>query len=135
MTNYASHGTGSDSGTEPHGAGSPQSLSDAGPVSTYGHHHALPAPVYVSQPDQSGVSMAAASDLRVVMPPISQPYSAVGAYSYPAICQPQNSHGLVASTSRTSWEMHSLGASTPSTTTAYGYIDPVYPIHDGPQGH
>lgn len=135
MTNYASHGTGSDSGTEPHGTGSPQSLSDAGPVSTYGHHHALPAPVYVSQPDQSCTPMSAASDLRSVMPPISQPYSSVGAYSYPAICHPQNSHGLVAPTPRTSWEMNSLGATTPSTSAAYGYMDPVYPIHDGAHGH
>lgn len=135
MTNYASHGTGSDSGTEPHGGASPQSLSDAGPVSTYGHHHALPAPVYVSQPDQSCATMSATPDMRSVMPPISQPYSSVGGYSYPAMCQPQHSHSLVAPTPRTTWEMQHLGAPTPSTSAAYGYMDPVYPIHDGAQGH
>ncbi|KAJ5168498.1 uncharacterized protein N7482_004092 [Penicillium canariense] len=137
MTNYASHGTGSESGTEPHGAGSPQSISDSGPVNAYGHH-ALPAPIYGPQTDQSCASITAAPDLRSVIPSVSQPYSSVGTYSYPAMCHPHSVHGLVAPTPRTSWELRSLGATTPSTgasaNTCYTYLDPVYPLHHAAPG-
>ncbi|KAJ5688700.1 hypothetical protein N7462_003092 [Penicillium macrosclerotiorum] len=135
ITNYASHGTGSDSGTEPHGAGSPQSVSDAGPVSNY--TTAIHAPVYTSQPDQSCASLTAAPDLRSMMPAATQPYNSMGHYSYPAMCQPQGAHGLVAPTPRASWEMH-MGLPAPSTgvqsSTCYAYMDPAYSIHDPASG-
>ncbi|KAJ6134899.1 hypothetical protein N7512_000059, partial [Penicillium capsulatum] len=136
ITNYASHGTGSDSGTEPHGAGSPQSVSDSGPGNNYAT--SMGAPVYSTQPDQSCASMTSAPDLRSVMPAVNPSYTSVGGYSFPAICQPQSAHGLVAPTPRGAWDLHGLGA-LPSTTGAatggcYTYMDPVYPIHDAAHG-
>ncbi|KAJ5928449.1 hypothetical protein N7466_007405 [Penicillium verhagenii] len=133
-TNYASHGTGSDSGTEPHTAPSPHSVSDSGPVNHYAP--AMSAPVYSTQPDHCA-SLTAAPDLRSVMPTVTQPYTTMGmaGYSYPAICQPHSTHGLVAPTPRSAWEMHGLGAPPPSTAASagacYTYMDPVYhPLHD-----
>ncbi|KAJ6010809.1 hypothetical protein N7451_002221 [Penicillium sp. IBT 35674x] len=135
MTNYASHGTGSDSGTEPHTAPSPRSVSDSGPVNHY--VPAMGAPVYSTQPDQCA-SLTAAPDLRSVIPSATQPYTTMGisGYSYPAICQPHNTHSMVAPTPRSAWEMHGLGASAPapapSASACYTYMDPVYPLHDTP---
>lgn len=133
MTNYAAH-TGSDSGTEPH-APSPASVSDSGPTNNYAT--GMGAPVYSTQPDQCA-SLTAAPDLRSVIPSVSQPYTTMGmaGYSYPAICQPHGTHGLVAPAPR-SWDMHGLGA--PPTTAApasacYTYMEPVYPLHDAAHG-
>ncbi|CAI7671871.1 unnamed protein product [Penicillium pancosmium] len=134
ITNYASHGTGSDSGTEPHTAASPQSVSDSGPAHTYAH--TMGAPVYTQAEHPS---LTAAPDLRSVMPAHSQPYSSVGGYSYPAICQPQHTHSLVAPTPRSTWDIHGLGSAAPASTAApanvcYSYMDPVYPLHDSAHG-
>ncbi|KAJ5084048.1 hypothetical protein NUU61_008627, partial [Penicillium alfredii] len=137
ITHYTSHGTASDSGTETHTAASPQSVSDSGPTSTYAPTMATSA--YHSQPDQSCAQLSAASDLRSVIPAVSQPYTSVGAYSYPAICQPQNAHGLAAPAPRTDWDMHALSAGTSTTGTSatnacYAYLDPVYSLHDTASG-
>ncbi|CAI7677967.1 unnamed protein product [Penicillium manginii] len=130
ITNYASHGTGSDSGTEPHTAASPRSVSDSGPAHNYAH--AMGAPVYTQAEHPS---MTAVPDLRSVIPAHSQPYTSVGGYSYPAICQPQHAHSLVAPTPRSAWDIHGLGSAPPASTAApstacYSYMDPVYPLHD-----
>ncbi|KAJ5584423.1 uncharacterized protein N7459_004223 [Penicillium hispanicum] len=137
MTTYASHGTGSDSGTEPHTANSPQSVSDSGPGNNYAS--GIGAQIYSTQADPTGASLTAAPDLRSVMPAATQPYTSVGAYSsYPAICQPQSGHGLVAPTPRALWDLQGLGAMTPSSGAAssgcYSYVDPAYPLHDATHG-
>lgn len=120
MTTYASHGTGSDSGTEPHTAASPQSVSDSGRGNNYATS-SMPPSVYASQPDH----------LRSMMPAVTQPYTTVGAYSYPG-----QAHGLVAPTPRSAWDMHGLGAHPPVTQVAagYSYVDPGYPMHDTRHG-
>ncbi|KAJ5318901.1 uncharacterized protein N7506_011605 [Penicillium brevicompactum] len=118
----ASHGTGSDSGTEAPTANSPQSISDTGnyasmPVQAYSHH--TPAN-----------SHSSASDMRPMMAG-TQPYTSVGGYSYPAICHPQNAHGHPAPVRP--WEMQPVGPAppTPSNNGAcYTYMDPVYSMHD-----
>lgn len=130
ITNYASHGTGSDSGTEPHTATSPQSVSDSGPANNYAH--AMGAPVYTQAEHPS---LTAAPELRSIIPAHTQPYTSVGAYSYPAVCQPQHAHSLVAPTPRSAWDIHGLPAAGPPSTAApanacYNFMDPVYPMHD-----
>ncbi|KAJ5662229.1 uncharacterized protein N7477_009845 [Penicillium maclennaniae] len=134
ITNYAGHGTGSDSGTETH-APSPQSVSDHGAAHNY--TTAISAPVYSTNSDQCA-SMTAPPDVRSVMPSVSQPYTSVGTYSYPAICQPHHVHAMVAPSHRVGWNMHGLGAPAPATAVAasgcYSYIDPGYPLHDGAIG-
>ncbi|KAJ5225982.1 hypothetical protein N7468_007207 [Penicillium chermesinum] len=121
MTTYASHGTGSDSGTEPHTAASPRSVSDSGPGNNYAT--GIPSSVYPSQTDP----------LRSMMPSVSQSYSTVGAYSYPG-----HPHGLVAPTPRSAWDMHGMGVPAPGTqvtsSACYSYVDPSYPLHDTHQG-
>ncbi|KAJ5759569.1 hypothetical protein N7520_006725 [Penicillium odoratum] len=135
MTNYASHGTGSDSGTEAHTAPSPRSVSDTGPVN---HYAPAMGPVYTTQPDQCA-PLTAAPDLRAMMPSVSQPYTSMGmgGYSYPATCQPHTAHSLVAPTPRSAWEMHGLGAPTStasaSASACYTYMDP-YPLHETAPG-
>lgn len=97
----------------------------------------MAAPIYSSQPDQSCASLTAAPDLQSVIHAVSQPYTSVGTYSYPAICQPHNIHGLVAPTPRAAWNMHGLGATTTTGASAnacYAYMDPVYPLHDAAHG-
>lgn len=130
ITNYASHGTGSDSGTEPHTATSPRSVSDSGPANNYAH--AMGAPVYTQAEHPS---LTAAPELRSIIPAHTQPYTSVGAYSYPAVCQPQHAHSLVAPTPRSAWDIHGLPAAGPPSTAApanacYNFMDPVYPMHD-----
>ncbi|KAJ5702156.1 hypothetical protein N7488_009704 [Penicillium malachiteum] len=138
MTTYASHGTGSDSGTEPHTAPSPRSVSDSGPTPNY-HTNMAPA-VYSTQPDQCA-SLTAAPDLRAVMPAATQSYTTMGmgSYSYPAICQPHGTHSLVAPAPRGAWDIHGLGTTAPSTaapaSACYAYMEPVYPLHDSAPGH
>lgn len=127
-SNYASIGTGSDSGTEPQTAGSPQSVSDAAPSSTYGTN--LTVPAYSPQTDQSGRPISDASDYRVMLPAISQSFVSVApSFSYPALCQPQSQSGFSAPVSRPSWEMSSLVAPALSGATSnggcYSYIAPV----------
>ena len=135
ITQYASHGTGSDSGTEPHNAASPQSVSDSVPTSNYAT--GMAAPVYSSQPDQC-TSLTAAPDLRSVMSAAGQPYTSVGAYSYPAVCQPHNAHAVMAPAPRSAWGLQNMG--TPSHSNAapanacYSYMDSVYPLHDAAPG-
>ncbi|KAJ5089792.1 hypothetical protein N7532_008476 [Penicillium argentinense] len=133
ITNYTSHGTGSDSGTEPHTAASPQSVSDSG-LGNYAH--TLGAPIYTQA---EHASLTAAPDLRSVIPAHSQPYSSVGAYPYPAPCQPQHANGMVTPSPRSAWDIHGLGAAGAPTTAAsanacYAYMDPVYPLHDSAHG-
>ncbi|CAG8201640.1 unnamed protein product [Penicillium olsonii] len=124
-TNYASHashGTGSDSGTEAHTANSPQSISDTG------NYTSMPVQAY-PQPDHSA-SHSSAPDLRSMIP-VTQPYTSVGGYSYPAICHPQNAHGLPAPARP--WEMQPVGpapAAAPNNGACYTYMDPVYSMHD-----
>ncbi|KAF7715556.1 Transcriptional regulator medusa [Penicillium ucsense] len=132
MSHFAAHGNGSDSGTEPHTVPSPPSLSDAGNASTYAHH-AISAPVYASQSDQVCAPMSGPVEYRSVMPPISQPYTSIGTYSYPPISHPAHGHSLMAP-ARTTWELHGMGASAPTTSATYTYLDPGYPVHDAPQG-
>ncbi|KAK4860683.1 hypothetical protein LT330_004414 [Penicillium expansum] len=133
-TSHASHGTGSDSGTEPHTANSPQSISDAGAGNTY---TSMPVQTY-SQADHSASHLSSAPDLRSMIA-VTQPYTSVGGYSYPAMCHPQNAHGLAAPAPRSSWEMHPLGPSAPHTGApgnggCYTYLDPVYNMHDTAHG-
>ncbi|KAJ6126916.1 hypothetical protein N7523_002528 [Penicillium sp. IBT 18751x] len=134
ITNYAGHGTGSDSGTETH-APSPQSVSDHGAAHNY--TTAMSAPVYSTNADQCA-SLTAPPDVRSVMSSASQPYTSVGTYSYPAICQPHHVHAMVAPSHRVGWDMHALGAPAPATAVAasgcYSYMDPGYPLHDGANG-
>ncbi|KAJ5290805.1 hypothetical protein N7478_000056 [Penicillium angulare] len=136
MTNYASHGTASDSGTEPHTAPSPHSVSDSGPTSSYATSM---APCYSTRSDHCA-SLTAAPDLRSVMPAVSQPYTTMGmgTYPYPAICQPHGTHGLVAPAPRSAWDMQSLGHPAPSTAAPHGacysYMEPVYPLPDSETG-
>ncbi|KAJ5899290.1 hypothetical protein N7495_004034, partial [Penicillium taxi] len=130
MTTYVSHGTASDSGTEPHTTTSPQSVSDSGP----NYATSMARSVY-QQPSQAYIPMTTGPDLRSVVPS-SQSYTSVGAYSYPAVCHPQNPHSLVAPTPRTAWDMHGLGAPTSaaSVNACYNYMEPVYPLHHAAQG-
>ncbi|KAJ6140983.1 hypothetical protein N7497_011876 [Penicillium chrysogenum] len=136
-TSHASHpslGTGSDSGTEPHTANSPQSISDAGASNTY---TGMPVQTY-SQADHSASHMSSAPELRS-MTAASQPYTSVGAYSYPAMCHPQSANGLPATAPRASWDMQPLGPNAPHTGapgngTCYTYLDPVYSMHDSAHG-
>jgi hypothetical protein len=136
-TSHASHpslGTGSDSGTEPHTANSPQSVSDASAGNTY---TGMPVQPY-SQADHSASHMSSAPELRS-MTAASQPYTSVGAYSYPAMCHPQSANGLPATAPRPSWEMQSLGPNAPHTGApgngaCYTYLDPVYSMHDSAHG-
>lgn len=135
-SNYASIGTGSDSGTEPQTAGSPQSVSDA-PPSTYGP--SMAAPSYSPQTDHSGRPIAGASDFRVMLPAVSQSYASVApSFSYPALCQPQMQSGFPAPVSRPSWDMSSLVAppvSGASSGACYSYLAPVpFPLPDVSQG-
>lgn len=134
ITNYTSHGTASDSSTE-HGA-SPQSVSDSGPANNYAT--GMGATIYSSYSDHSCAPFSAAPDLRSVMPAVSQPYTSVGTYSYPAMSQPHNMHGLLTPAPRAAWDMHGLGATTTSTGASshacYTYMDPVYPLHDSASG-
>lgn len=90
------------------------------------------APIYTQA---EHASLTAAPDLRAVIPAHSQPYTSVGAYSYPAICQPHHPHALVAPTPRSAWDIHGLGAAGPPSTAAsanacYNFMEPVYPLHD-----
>ncbi|CAG8211807.1 unnamed protein product [Penicillium nalgiovense] len=136
-TSHASHpslGTGSDSGTEPHTANSPQSISDAGAGNTY---TAMPVQTY-SQADHSASHMSSAPDLRS-MTAASQPYTSVGAYSYPAMCHPQSANGLPTTAPRPSWDVQPLGPNAPHTGApgngaCYTYLDPVYSMHDSAHG-
>ncbi|OJJ32445.1 hypothetical protein ASPWEDRAFT_31346 [Aspergillus wentii DTO 134E9] len=133
-SNYASNGTGSDSGTE-HNAGSPQSMSDTAPSSTYGPSMATPA--YSPHTDHSVPPMNGAPELRTVLPAVSQPYHSVPApYAYPTVCQQQSLPALTASVNRASWDLNSLvnhPASAPQST--YNYMGQVpYPLHDQPHG-
>jgi hypothetical protein len=127
---HASHGTGSDSGTEAHTANSPQSISDAGNTYATG----LPAQNY-TQANQSNPQLSSAPDLRSMIA-VTQAYSNVGGYSFPAICPPQSVHGLSASAPRPAWELQSMAPTAPHTGAptngaCYSYLDPVYSMHDG----
>ncbi|KAF5867020.1 hypothetical protein ETB97_006866 [Aspergillus alliaceus] len=127
---YTSNGAASDSGTEPPNAASPQSVSDTGPSTTYGHHVAAPA--YSPSANHSGPPMTGVPELRAVLPAVSQPYHPVAApYSYPAVCQQQSHLGLNAPVSRT-WEINPL-INAPGTSGAptYNYLTPLsYSVPD-----
>lgn len=134
-TNYTSHGTGSDSGTEPHGANSPQSISDTGAGNTY---TSMPIQAY-PQANHPTSHMSSAPDLRTIAA-VTQPYTSVGSYSYPAICHPQSAHAMAASAPRPAWDMHPLGNGGPHTGApgngaCYSYLDPVYSMPDPAHGH
>lgn len=134
MTSYASHMS-SDSGAESHAINSPQSISDSGATNTYAP---AMAPTY-SQADQATPQMSSAPDLRNMIA-VTQPYTSVGAYSYPAMCHPQMAQGLPATAPRPAWDMHALNTSAPHTGapangTCYSYMDPVYNMHDTAHGH
>lgn len=137
-SNYAGAGTGSDSGTEPPTAGSPQSVSDTAPSSTYGPSIATPA--YSSHTHHSGPSIAGASEFRAMLPAVSQAYASVApSFSYPAFCQPQSQSGFPAPVSRPSWEMSTLvtpPVSGPSSDgSCYSYLAPVpFPLPRAPHG-
>ena len=130
-------GTGSDSGSDPQVGGSPQSLPDTLPPSSYGPSIAVPA--YSPQTDHSGRPASSASEFRVMLPAVSQPYASIApSYSYPAYCQPQSQSGFAAPVSRPSWEMNSLigppvsGAS--SNAPCYSYLAPTpYSLPDASQ--
>ncbi|KAF9239179.1 hypothetical protein DTO027I6_9589 [Penicillium roqueforti] len=129
-TSHASHGTGSDSGTEPHTANSPQSISDSGAGHSY---HGMPVQTY-SQADHSS-HLSSAPNIRS-MSAVSQPYTSAGAYSYPAM---SHQNGLPPAAPRASWDMHPLGHNTPHTGApgnggCYTYLDPVYSVHDTAHG-
>lgn len=124
MNSYAPTGAGSDSGTDPHNAGSPQSVPDTVASSTYGP--SIAAPAYSPATDHS-----AAPDMRVVLPSVSQTYQHIAApYSYPAVCQQPSHLGMTAHASRP-WEMnnhHLLSAAStgaPSSGTCYNYLAPM----------
>ncbi|KAJ5164506.1 uncharacterized protein N7500_006336 [Penicillium coprophilum] len=106
------------------------SISDAGPGTTY---TSMPVQSY-SQADPSASHMASAPDPRSMIA-VTQPYTSMGAYSYPAICHPQSAHALAAPAPRPSWDMHTLGHNPPHTGPSgngacYTYLDPVYSMHD-----
>ncbi|KAE8144457.1 hypothetical protein BDV25DRAFT_145605 [Aspergillus avenaceus] len=127
---YTSNGAASDSGTEPPNAASPQSVSDTGPSTTYGSH--VSAPAYSPTAHHHGPSMHGASELRAVLPAVSQPYHSMAApYSYPAACQQQNSLPLNAPINRT-WQVNTL-INAPGTNGApsYNYMPPMpYSVPD-----
>ncbi|KAF9892161.1 hypothetical protein FE257_002567 [Aspergillus nanangensis] len=128
-SNYTSTGAASDSGTEPQTAGSPHSVSETIASSTYGP--SLAAPAYSPAPDHAG------SEMRVVLPSVSQSYQPISSSysSYPAACQQQSQLGLTAPSSR-SWEMNPLlhSASTsaaPTNSSCYQYMAPMpYSVPD-----
>ncbi|KAJ5776147.1 uncharacterized protein N7511_001158 [Penicillium nucicola] len=134
MPSYPSH-MGSDSGAESHAINSPQSISDSGAPNSYTPSL---APTY-SQPDRATVHMSSAPDPRNMIA-VTQPYSSVGAYAYPAMCHPQMAQGLPAPAPRPAWDMHALNTSAPHTGApangaCYSYMDPVYNMHDTTHGH
>lgn len=121
-THYASHvshGTASDSGIEG-AANSPRSISD------HGNYTSMPMQSY-SQPDQSTLSSAPDSRSMIA---VSYPYTSVGAYSYPAMCHPQNVQALSAPVRP--WEMQPVGPppSAPTNSACYNYLDPSYSMHE-----
>jgi hypothetical protein len=132
MISYPSH-MGSDSGAESHTINSPQSISDSGATNTY----APPMATSYSQPEATS-QMPSAPDLRNMIT-VTQPYTSVGAYSYPAMCHPQMAQGLPAPAPRPAWDMHALNTSAPHTAppangSCYSYMDPVYHMHDTAHG-
>ncbi|CAL5868175.1 uncharacterized protein PFLUO_LOCUS2399 [Penicillium psychrofluorescens] len=134
-TNYTGHATGSDSGTEPHTATSPQSVSDSGLTYTA----SMVVPAYSPQADQAGVQFTTAPESRSVLPAAGSAYTSVGSYSYPAICQSQSSHGMPASAPRAAWDLHGLDNRVPTTAAStnnacYSYLDSVYSLHDTAPG-
>lgn len=139
-SNYPGNRAGSDSGTEPYNAASPQSVSDAAPSSTYCHSIATPA--YSPPTDSSGLPMTRGSELRAVLPAVSRPYhSMTSGFSYPAVCQQQGLLPLAAPVSRPSWDLNSHvrhpSASTapPSNGSCYSYLAPLpYSLPDPSHG-
>ncbi|KAG2007768.1 hypothetical protein GB937_008267 [Aspergillus fischeri] len=132
---FAGNGTASDSGTEPYAAASPQSVSDAAPSSSYCHSIATPA--YSPPTGSSGPHMTGTSELRAVLPAVTQPYhSMASGYAYPAVCQQQGQLSLTAPVSRPSWDPNSL-AHHPSASAApsYSYLAPLpYSLPDPSHG-
>ncbi|PTU19584.1 hypothetical protein P175DRAFT_0510821 [Aspergillus ochraceoroseus IBT 24754] len=133
-SNYASTGAASDSGTEPHNATSPQSVSEGTPSSNYGPN--LAAPIYSPPTESAGPPMIGGTELRAVLPSVSQSYSTMAApYSYPPVCHQQNQLALTAPVPR-AWELNSLV--TPPTVSgapSYSYMAPMsYPVPGPPHG-
>ncbi|RAL10640.1 transcriptional regulator medA [Aspergillus homomorphus CBS 101889] len=132
---YASTGAASDSGTEPHTAPSPQSVSDTAAPSAYGPP--LAAPAYSTPGDHAGPSMAGTSEIRHGLPAIGQSYHPLGPSSYYSAACPQPSQVGVPAPSTRAWELNSLlspplATGAPSSTPVYNYVP--YPV-SGPHGH
>ena len=135
----SNYGPGSDSGTDPQNAGSPQSVSDTAP--SYGPTMVTSA--YSSPANIPMTPMTGNSDYRTVLPAVSQPFNSMPApYSYPpAICQQQTQYALPAPVNRnSSWDYNGFvnnpaPVSAASSNTCYNYMAPMsYPLTDASNG-
>ncbi|GKZ37630.1 hypothetical protein AbraIFM66950_009279 [Aspergillus brasiliensis] len=133
-SNYTSNGAASDSGTEPHNAASPQSVSDTAAPTHYGA--GLAASAYTPPPLTGGPEM------RGGLASVNQPYSSALAstYSYPAVCQQQSQLGLTATVNSRTWELNPLlnsaaATGNPSSSACYNYLAPMpYSVHGQAHG-
>ncbi|KAI9044092.1 transcriptional regulator medA [Aspergillus affinis] len=127
-SNYTSNGAASDSGTEPLNAGSPQSVSDTAPSTTYSS--AIGIPAYSPPTGHSGAPMTNPAEMRAVLPAISQSYHSMAApYQCAPVCQQPSQIGLTAPVSR-AWELNHLvnappASGPPSSTSCYTYMAPM----------
>jgi len=135
----SSYGPGSDSGTDPQNAESPQSVSDTAP--SYGPTMVTSA--YSSPANIPMTPMTGNSDYRTVLPAVSQPFNSMPApFSYPpAVCQQQNQYALPTPINRTSsWDYNGYvnnpaPVSAAPSNTCYNYMAPMsYPLTDAPNG-
>lgn len=126
-SNYPSNEPASDSGTDGQNAGSPQSMSEGTPSSSY--HPSVAAPVYSPPTETDG-------PVRTILPAVSQPYSITSPYSYTTVCN-QGQLAPAAAVPK-AWEYNSVAApaAVDGSHGGYNYMPSINYALPGPsQGH